>query len=111
MNDDGARPRAAVSREATSWLLWRHDLKEFFRPLSTVEEHALVAARSGDPFGDVCAALCEHMPEDDAPVRAAEFLRGWIESGSLQRCRRAFEAVVPEALNRRAGECPRRFHS
>ena len=83
MNDDGARPRAAVSREATSWLLWRHDLKEFFRPLSTVEEHALVAARSGDPFGDVCTALCEHMPEDDAPVRAAEFLRGWIEAGLI----------------------------
>jgi hypothetical protein len=81
--NDADRPRAAVSREATTWLLWRQDLKEFFRPLTVPEEHALVAARAGEPFGDICAILCEHMPEDEAPARAAELLRNWTESGLI----------------------------
>jgi hypothetical protein len=81
--DDVERPRAAVSRDATSWLLWRQDLKEFFRSLTPVEEHALVAARAGENFGDLCTVLCEHMSEEDAPARAAEFLRTWIGSGLI----------------------------
>jgi hypothetical protein len=81
--DDIERPRAAVSREATSWLLWRQDLKEFFRPLTAAEEHTLVAARAGETFGDICTVLCEHMREEEAPRRAAELLRSWIESGLI----------------------------
>lgn len=81
--NDAERPRASVSREATTWLLWRHQLKEFFRPLTSAEEHALVAARAGEHFGDICTALCEHMAEEEAPARAADFLRGWIDSGII----------------------------
>jgi hypothetical protein len=81
--NDAERPRASVSREATTWLLWRHELKEFFRPLTSAEEHALVAARAGEHFGDICTTLCEHIPEEEAPARAAEFLRGWIDSGLI----------------------------
>lgn len=81
--NDAERPRASVSREATTWLLWRHELKEFFRPLTKPEEHAITAARAGEPFGDICSALCEHMREDEAPARAAEYLRNWIEAGLI----------------------------
>ncbi len=79
----GERPRATLARDATTWLLWRCDLRELLRPLSKAEEHALVAARAGEPFGEVCAALCEHVREDEAPARAAEFLRNWIEGGLI----------------------------
>ncbi len=81
--EDMDRPRASVSREATSWLLWRNELKEFFRTLTPTEEHALVAARAGDTFGDICALLADRLPEEDTPARAAEFLRTWIESGLI----------------------------
>lgn len=81
--NDMDRPRASVSREATTWLLWRQHLREYFRPLTRLEEHALVAARSGEHFGDICSVLCEHLPEDEAPARAAEFLRTWIDSGLI----------------------------
>lgn len=81
--DERERPRACVSREATTWLLWRHELKELFRPLSLAEEHALVAARAGEAFGEVCAVLCEHMPENEAPAKAAELLKSWVESGLI----------------------------
>jgi hypothetical protein len=81
--NEGERPRATVSREPTCWLLWRHELKEFFRALDPAEEHALVAARAGENFGEICAVLCEYMPDEEAPARAAEFLRGWVESGLI----------------------------
>jgi hypothetical protein len=81
--NEADRPRATVSREATCWLLWRQELKEFFRPLGAAEEHALVAARAGENFGEICTVLCEHMREDEAPARAAEYLRSWIESGVI----------------------------
>ena len=77
------RPVAAVSREPMSWLLWRHQLKEYFRSLGAAEEDALATALSGETFGDVCAVMCAHFREDEAPAEAAGFLRGWIESGMV----------------------------
>jgi hypothetical protein len=31
----------------------------------------------------MCAVMCAHFPEDEAPAEAAGFLRGWIESGMI----------------------------
>jgi hypothetical protein len=83
INDGTARPAAAVSREPASWLLWRHQLKEYFRSLGAAEEDALATALSGETFGDVCAVMCAHFSEEDAPAEAAGFLRSWIESGMV----------------------------
>jgi len=83
ISDGTPRPVAAVSREPMSWLLWRHDLKEYFRSLNAAEEDALATALSGETFGDVCAVMCAHFREDEAPAEAATFLRGWIESGMV----------------------------
>ena len=38
-------------------------------------------------FGDVCALLCADLGEDEAPMRAAGFLRNWVESGMLTAAR------------------------
>jgi hypothetical protein len=83
INDGTARPAAAVSREPASWLLWRHRLKEYFRSLGAAEEDALATALAGETFGDVCAVMCAHFSEEDAPAEAAGFLRSWIESGMV----------------------------
>ena len=83
INDGSARPAAAVSREPMSWLLWRHNLKEYFRSLNAAEEDALATALSGETFGDVCAVMCAHFREEEAPAEAAACLRGWIESGMV----------------------------
>ena len=43
--EDSGTPAAPRSRaKPCSWLLWRHDLKEFFRPSTPPEEDALAAA-------------------------------------------------------------------
>jgi len=81
--EGSARPAAAVSREPVSWLLWRYDMKERYRSLSSPEEDALATALAGETFGDVCATLCSHFKEEEAPAEAAAFLRNWIESGMV----------------------------
>lgn len=82
-NEGVPRPAAAVSREPVSWLLWRNNLKEYFRALGAAEEDALATALAGETFGDVCAVMCAHFREDEAPAEAASFLRGWIDSGMV----------------------------
>ena len=72
-----------MSREPVSYLLWRRDLRDYFRALGAAEEDALATALSGENFGDVCAVMCAHFPEDVAPAEAASYLRGWIESGVI----------------------------
>jgi hypothetical protein len=85
---DGADvPAVAFSPEPVQWLLWRQDLRTYFRSLEPGEAQALEAAREGQSFGELCALLCEEFGEAQAPARAAEFLRGWVESGLLTAAR------------------------
>jgi hypothetical protein len=83
LNEDRERPAASVERQRTSWLLWRHELREFFRRLIPAEEQALAGARAGENFGDICVLASDHYREDEAPAQAAAFLRGWIEAGLI----------------------------
>lgn len=83
LTEDSARPAAAVTAEATPWLLWRERLTTYFRSLSATEARALDAARRGWPFGELCELLCEQVGEDEAPLTAATFLRGWVGAGLI----------------------------
>jgi hypothetical protein len=58
-------------------------MKEYFRCLAAPEEDALATALCGETFGSVCATLCAHFREDEAPAEAAAYLRTWIESGLI----------------------------
>jgi hypothetical protein len=80
-----AHPHPAPEAQAhpVAWLLWRRDLQIFFRPLPPLEAEALDAIRQGRSFGAVCEALCVALDEEQAPGRAAAFLREWVESGMI----------------------------
>jgi len=82
---DGRRAtsRARCAGAPHPWLLWRKELQIFFRPLTAFEAEALDAARQGRSFGGVCVALCAALDEEQAPGRAAAFLREWVESGMI----------------------------
>ena len=80
---DADRPEASLLSEPVQWLLWRHELNTYFRSLPAAESAAVAASRSGAPFGEICALLCEHFEEDEAPAQAALFLRQWIGSGLI----------------------------
>jgi hypothetical protein len=83
---DGAEPPEVVfSPEPVQWLLWRRELRTYFRSLHPGEAAAIEAVREGQSFGELCALLCAESGEAAAPVKAAGFLRDWVESGLLVR--------------------------
>src|ERR1700722_7572830 len=81
---DAAPPPAPTAQgHPVPWLLWRNELQIFYRPLTALEAEALDAVRQGRSFGGVCVALCAALDEEQAPARAAAFLREWVESGMI----------------------------
>lgn len=66
-----------------TWLIWRRDLQIFFRPLAVPEAAVITASASGQSFGELCELLCEHLPESEASLQAAGYLRGWVQSGLI----------------------------
>ena len=83
LTGDMPAPEATKQDEAVAWLLWRHDLQIYFRPLPQAEAQALDAAGAGQSFGELCEALCATSSEVEAPATAAGYLRGWVESGMI----------------------------
>jgi hypothetical protein len=81
--DDAERPRARQERQPVTWLLWRRELREMFRPLSEAEQQALIAARAGESFGGLSELARDHFREDEAASVAAAWLRDWVESGLI----------------------------
>ena len=87
VSDDAEPPEFAFSAEPVEWLLWRQDLRTYFRSLQPAEVAALEAARAGQSFGELCAVLSEEIGEAEAPAKAAGFLKDWIESGLIVAAR------------------------
>lgn len=83
VSDNAEPPEVAFSAEPVEWLLWRQDLRTYFRSLPPAEAAALDAAREGQSFGELCALLSETLGEAEAPAKAASFLRDWVESGLI----------------------------
>jgi len=83
LSDDGERPTMALAAAPTQWLLWREDLTTCFRSLPKTEVGVLDAARSGWPFGELCALLCDELGESEAPAQQGRRLRGWVDAGLI----------------------------
>ena len=87
VTDNAEPPEVSLSPEPVEWLLWRQELRSYFRSLQPWEATALGAAREGRSFGELCALLCAEFGETGAPIKAAGFLRNWVESGLLTAVR------------------------
>ncbi len=61
--------------------IWRRQLSPYFRSLGADEAWALDAMRNHLSFGEICAGLCQWLPEEQAAPRAAALLRGWVDEG------------------------------
>ncbi|MGD0491839.1 MAG: DNA-binding domain-containing protein [Steroidobacteraceae bacterium] len=80
-DEDSSGPER--SPEPVQWLLWRRNLKNYFRSLDSVEGAALDAAVAGRTFTEICEALTAHVPEADVPLRAATLAATWVDSGLI----------------------------
>ena len=91
---DDARPRllenpdivldraARCERGIMTWRM-EHDVK--FRAIDLLEHAALQAMQDGATFGDMCELVAREVDPNEAPLRAAQILRGWLEWGIVAR--------------------------
>jgi hypothetical protein len=77
------RPAPRLEPAPVEWLLWRCNLKTYFRSLSTAESAALDAARHDGSFGELCELLSRYVEAAQAPAQAAAFLRTWLAAGLI----------------------------
>jgi hypothetical protein len=61
-------------------VVWRQDASSRFRLLGDEEAMALDKAIEGLPFGVICEMIAVMDGADTAAMRAATYLRGWIEA-------------------------------
>jgi hypothetical protein len=81
--DHGIAPESLA--EPLRWAIWRRQLSPYFRSLGADEAWALDAMHNLCSFGEICAGLCQWLPEEQAAPRAAALLRGWVDEGWIAR--------------------------
>jgi hypothetical protein len=59
--------------EPQAILVWRQDVTARFRPL----------AAAGTRFGVLCEMVATYGGEDGADIRAASYLKDWVDMGGL----------------------------
>lgn len=62
------------------WLIWRKQLKTYYRSLDVDEAWALDAVIQGQSFAEICAGVCEWVDQASAPERVAGFISTWLEA-------------------------------
>jgi hypothetical protein len=87
VGDDAEPPEVTLETNPVRWLLWRQELRSYFRSLAAEEALVLDAARQGESFGGVCSLLSGIFGDAAAPAHAASFLRAWVGSGLLTAVR------------------------
>lgn len=70
-----------VYPQARPWLIWRHELQNYFRPLDRTEAVALDDMCAGSDFAAMCEGLCAHIDTEQVGLQAARFLKGWVDAG------------------------------
>lgn len=74
-------PVPQAGEHPQAWLVWRQDLKTWFRSLSVDEAWALDAARRGETFATICEGLCEWIDAQNVALHAARLIKLWITDG------------------------------
>jgi hypothetical protein len=85
---NGEEPTAEVAAPATeeyprSWLIWRQELKTYFRSLSVDEAWAIDTAGAGGTFAEICEGLVEWIDAQNVALHAAGLLKRWIGDGII----------------------------
>ncbi len=82
-NETPPPPRA--QKTPLAWIVWRQDLKTWFRSLAVHEAWALDAAMAGEPFAAICEGLCEWAAAEHVAAEAAGLLKRWISDGMIMQ--------------------------
>jgi len=82
--DNGEDPEAPQGADyPVPWLIWRRDLRQYFRSAPVDEGWALDAMLGGQSFGAVCEGLTEWIDPGNVAAHAACLLRNWVNDGMI----------------------------
>jgi hypothetical protein len=83
--DAGHEPPALEEAEhPVAWLIWRRDLRTYFRSLDVAEAWALDAMLAGETFSGICEGLTEWIDATNVPMHAAGLLKRWLADGLIR---------------------------
>jgi hypothetical protein len=85
LDEEAAPPKPKRFPEPQTILVWRQEFMSRFRPLQAEEAMMWTEAAKGVPFGVLCEMVATFAGEDDAGLRAATYLKTWIDAGLLAR--------------------------
>jgi hypothetical protein len=84
--DEGNDPDPPVQADyPQGWVIWRRDLRQFFRSLDVAEAWALDAVLQGESFAGLCEGLCEWVDPASTPLHAAGLLKTWVSEQMVAR--------------------------
>jgi Putative DNA-binding domain len=86
LKNETVPPKPEHLLEPQAILVWRQDFMARFRPLSPEEAMMWDEAAKGVRFGVLCEMVATFAGEDEAELRAATYLKGWIDMGMLAGC-------------------------
>jgi hypothetical protein len=81
LNQKASLPPFEVLDSPQAWIVWRSDLKLFFRSLNLGEALAFDALHQGLYFAEVCEGLCDRLQAENVAATAAGFLDRWLAEG------------------------------
>jgi hypothetical protein len=83
LKNETAPPKPTPLPEPQAIIVWRQELMARFRPLSAEEAMISDEAARGVRFGVLCEMVATFAGEDEAELRAASYLKGWVDTGML----------------------------
>lgn len=83
LKEETAPPKPARLPELQTMLVWRQDFMARFLPVDAEESMMWTEAAKGVRFGVLCEMVAMFGGEDEAELRAATYLRGWIDLALL----------------------------
>jgi hypothetical protein len=76
-------PKPTRLPEPQAFLVWREGFMARFKPLSTEEAMMWDEAAKGVRFSVLCEMVATFAGEDEAELRAASYLKSWVDLGML----------------------------
>jgi hypothetical protein len=83
LKDEATPPKPLPMPEPQAIVVWRQDFMARFKPLTTEEAMMWDEAAKGVRFSVLCEMVATFAGEDEAELRAATYLKGWVDMGML----------------------------
>jgi hypothetical protein len=83
LKEETAPPQPVRLPEPQAIVVWRQDFMSRFRPLAAEEAMMWDEAAKSVRFGVLCEMVAMFAGEDEAELRAATYLKGWVDMGML----------------------------